>query len=95
MFSKERFLKRQHFNVLLEIQKGEIIMFSKERFLKRQHFNVLFLALALLVLVNSAASAHIFVLKPETMTVKKGEKLSFTAGLAEPLITLDMSRPML
>ena len=70
-------------------------MFSKEKFLKMQHFNVLFLVLALLVFVNSAASAHIFVLKPEAMTVKKGEKLSFAAGLAEPLITLDMSRPML
>lgn len=70
-------------------------MFSKKGFLKIQYRNALFLAFALLLAANSVASAHIFVLKPGAMTVKKGAEQSFMAGLAEPLIKLDMSRPML
>lgn len=70
-------------------------MYSKKISLKNQYRNALLLALALLLAVNSIASAHIFVLKPDAMTVKRGAELSFTAGLAEPLITLDMSRSML
>ena len=70
-------------------------MYNKKAPLKNQYRNALLLALVLVLAVSGAASAHIFVLKPDAMAVKKGVELSFAAGLAEPLINLDMSRPML
>lgn len=70
-------------------------MYYKERSLKGVSAQVLLLATVCVLFLNGIASAHIFVLKPEVMLSEKGSTVAFLSGLAEPLVVLDMSRPML
>lgn len=72
---------------------GNTVMGKKT--MKKNCRTVVLAALITVLAFSGAASAHIFVLKPEVMEAGKGAAVSFTAGLAEPLIVLDMSRPML
>lgn len=70
-------------------------MRSKRRSNRILFGKALILAAGVILAFSSAVHAHIFVLKPERMTADKEQTVSFSAGLAEPLVVLDMSRPML
>ncbi len=62
----------------------------------RKKFNCVALLLVMSVFVMcGATNAHMFVLKPDKMKAAKGEAVTVWAGLAEPLVALDMSKAML
>ncbi len=62
---------------------------------KRGFDRFILAAVAVLFLMAGSADAHMFVLKADKMKAGKGEFVTVWAGLAEPLIAMDMSRAML